>query len=112
MDELKALSPDAHEYLRKIDLSVWSRSWFQTHSKSDLVVNNLCKCFNSYVLQARDKPIIYMVEMIQKKLMRRYQLKREGIGNCTGRLCPQAVEKLDSIGEEASHLMCCRRQQN
>ncbi|KAB1203081.1 hypothetical protein CJ030_MR8G005531 [Morella rubra] len=105
MDELKALSPDAHEYLRKIDPSVWSRSWFHTHSKSDLVVNNLCECFNSYVLQARDKPIISMVEMIRKKLMRRYQLKREGIRTCTGRLCPRAVEKLESIGEEASHCL-------
>ena len=105
MDELEALSPTAHDYLRNIDPSVWSRSWFHTYSKSDLVVNNLCECFNSYVLQARDKPIISMVEMIRKKLMRRYQQKREGIRSCSSRLCPRAVEKLESIGEEASHCL-------
>lgn len=79
MDELEVLSPTVHDYLRKVDPRVWSRSWFHTHSKSNMIINNLCESFNSYILVARDKPIIAMIEMIRKNLMKRYQLNREGI---------------------------------
>lgn len=56
-------------------------------------------------MQARDKPIITIVEMIWKKLMRGYQPKRDGIRNYTGRLCVRVVEKLESNSEEASHYL-------
>ncbi|KAB1206096.1 hypothetical protein CJ030_MR7G006000 [Morella rubra] len=98
MDELKALSLDAHEYLRKVDPSVWSRSWLHTHSSSDIVVNNFRECFNSYVLDARGKQIC-------KKLMRRYQLKRDGIHTYTGRICQREIEKLETACEEASYCL-------
>lgn len=103
MEEIKAISPDAHEYLSKVDPSAWSRAWFNEGPKCDLLVNNLCECFNAYILKARDQPIITMLEMIRKMLMKRYQAKRDGIRTMTGRICPRIVKKLDEIGEEASH---------
>jgi hypothetical protein len=60
-------------------------------------VNNLCECFNAYILNARDLPIILMLEMIRKKLMKRYQAKKDGIRTMTSRLCPRIVAKLDEI---------------
>jgi hypothetical protein len=72
MDGLKKLSSDAHEHLSKIDHSTWSREWFVEDSNCDILVNNICEYFNSYILNARDKPILTMLEMIRKKLMRRY----------------------------------------
>jgi hypothetical protein len=63
---------DAFEYLHKIDPSAWSRAWFIEDTKSDLLQNNICECFNSYILKARVKPILTMLEMIRRKLMRRY----------------------------------------
>lgn len=47
--------------------------------KSDLLVNNMSESFNAYLLEAQDKPIITMIEIIRRKLMRRYQLKRDGV---------------------------------
>ncbi|XP_062155259.1 uncharacterized protein LOC133863331 [Alnus glutinosa] len=102
MEEIKKVNPDAFDYLDKIDPSGWSRAWFSDHSKCDLLVNNTCECFNSYILKARDKPILTMLEMIRKQLMRRYQLKRDGIAKLKGKLCPRIVEKLEAIGESAS----------
>ena len=81
MDELKKLCPKAYEYLDNVDPSMWSRSYFTDHSKSDLLVNNLSESFNSYILDARDKPIVTMIEKIRRKLMRRFQLKRKGCLN-------------------------------
>ncbi len=42
IEELKGISQDAYEYLAKIDPSTWLRAWFNTFSKCDLIVNNLC----------------------------------------------------------------------
>jgi len=48
-------------------------------------------------LKAHDLLIISMLEMIRKKLVKRYQIKRDGIRTMTGRLCPRIVAKLDEI---------------
>jgi galactokinase/mevalonate kinase-like predicted kinase len=64
-------------------------------------VNNLCECFNAYILHARDLLIISMFEMIRQKLMKRYKAKRDGIHTMIGRLCPRIVAKLDEIGAVA-----------
>jgi hypothetical protein len=89
MEETKGISKDAYDYLAKIDLSTLSKTWFKTSPKCDLLVNNLCECFNAYILKSRDQLIITMLEMIRKKLMRRYQTKRDGIRTVTGRICPR-----------------------
>ncbi|XP_059461899.1 uncharacterized protein LOC132190869 [Corylus avellana] len=102
MEGLRGMNKDAYEYLNRVDPSCWSRAWFSEYSKCDLLVNNICECFNSYILKARDKPILTMLEMIRKKLMRRYQAKREGIEKLTGKLCPRIVTKLEEIGIAAS----------
>jgi hypothetical protein len=47
-----------------------------TPPKVRLDHEQLCECFNSYIIHARDKPINTMLKMIRKKLMRRYQKKR------------------------------------
>jgi hypothetical protein len=42
-----------------------------------------------------------MLEQIQKKLMRRYQAKRDGIQSLTGKLTPKIQNKLDAIQNES-----------
>ncbi|XP_062161919.1 uncharacterized protein LOC133868944 [Alnus glutinosa] len=107
MEEIKRINPDAFDYLDKVDPSGWSRAWFNESPKYDLLVNNISECFNSYILKARDKPILTMLEMIRKKLMRRYQLKRDGISKLKGKLCPKIVKKLEAVGEAALDCLSC-----
>jgi hypothetical protein len=102
MEKLKKLNPVTLEYLDKIDPSIWLRAWFNDYPKCDLLVNNIFECFNSYIMKARDKPILTMLEMIRKQLMRRYQLKRDGIKTLKGKLCPIIVKKLEVVGEKAT----------
>lgn len=59
--------------------------------------NNICECFDSYILKARDKLILTMLEMIRKKLMVRYQAKREGIQSLTWNITPKIAKKLDAL---------------
>ncbi|KAG5628324.1 hypothetical protein H5410_000041 [Solanum commersonii] len=44
----------------------WTRALFRTNTKCDMLLNNLCESFNMYILDARDKAIITMLEMIKK----------------------------------------------
>ena len=97
MKELKRMDEKAYKILSKVDPSKWSRAWFSDYPKFDLLVNNICECWHSNILKARDKPILTMLEMIRKKLMRRYQAKREGIEKLTGKLCPRIAAKLEAI---------------
>jgi hypothetical protein len=64
------MSQPACAYLEKVDLHGWARVFFDTTPKCDLLMNNLCECFNSYIIKARDKLIITMLDMIKKKLMK------------------------------------------
>jgi hypothetical protein len=52
MEALKKLSPAAYAYLEKIDPRTWARAFFDTTPKCDLIMNNLCECFNSYIIKA------------------------------------------------------------
>jgi hypothetical protein len=101
MDELKNMNSDAFEYLHKIDPSAWPRGWFTKDTKSDLLQNNICECFNSYILKACDKPILTMLEMIRRNLMQRCQAKREGIQKLTEKITPKIAKKLEALVYES-----------
>ncbi|KAB1205657.1 hypothetical protein CJ030_MR7G017829 [Morella rubra] len=53
---------------------------FSTHTKSDVLVNNIAESFNTLVLEARDKPILTMIETIRGMLMNRFRVKGEVLG--------------------------------
>lgn len=73
----------------------------------DIVVNNLAKTFNSWVLEARTKPIVELLEDIRKKVMIRMTSKREQIEKwTTSKVCPRIQEKLENAKVRASHCEC------
>lgn len=79
--------------------------WFRPKPRSNLIVSNILDCFNSYILKAWDKLIITMIEMIQKKLTRRYQLKKDGMMSYNRIICPKILDKLVAVGEESCHCL-------
>jgi hypothetical protein len=103
MEELKQMNQKAYDYLAKVDPRTWCRAYFHTYSKCDLLVNNLCESWNAYILKFRDKPILHMFEGIRKKLMRRYQVKKEGIKAMKGKFGPRIVEKIEAEGDKAAY---------
>ncbi|KAM3235013.1 hypothetical protein P3L10_015049 [Capsicum annuum] len=65
-----------------------TRALFKTNTRCDMLLNNLCKSFNKYILDVRDKPIITMLEMIKNKLMKRLHKKRIWIDKYQDMICP------------------------
>lgn len=66
-----------------------------------MLVNNLSECFYAYILDELDKPIIIMMKIIQRKLMRRYQLKRDEMKKMDGKLVPTIMKKVERNGLES-----------
>ncbi|KAG8371791.1 hypothetical protein BUALT_Bualt13G0124900 [Buddleja alternifolia] len=53
------------EWLNVVTVVHWARCFFTTRTKCDVIVNNIIESFNSYILDAMDKPIIEMFEWIK-----------------------------------------------
>ncbi|KAG6436997.1 hypothetical protein SASPL_101904 [Salvia splendens] len=73
----------------------WSKSHFRDFSKCDILLNNHSESFNSYILEARDQPILTMLEEIRMKLMKRMCMKKKVAEKYIGSICPKIVKKLE-----------------
>ncbi|CAL8151237.1 unnamed protein product [Prunus armeniaca] len=63
------LSKPAHDWLIEKDPRHWRRAYFKSDSKCDMLMNNLCEAFNRSIMDARDKPILTMLERIRLYIM-------------------------------------------
>ncbi|KAG8365951.1 hypothetical protein BUALT_Bualt17G0025400 [Buddleja alternifolia] len=102
MKEIERLSPErgnnqiAYEWMCKISSHHWARCFFPNTTKCDVLVNNVSESFNSYILDARELPIIDMFECIRRKCMIRLQVKRAGMEKFKGVICPNIQKKIES----------------
>ncbi|WMV46368.1 hypothetical protein MTR67_039753 [Solanum verrucosum] len=71
MDKLNKLGNKICEDLLHYEKSTWCKAYFKEHSKCDIVENNMCETFNSWILAARHKAIRTMLEEIRHKIMDR-----------------------------------------
>ncbi|XP_062093428.1 uncharacterized protein LOC133799427 [Humulus lupulus] len=79
MQDLKDVSEGAYNWLAKKSLTEWSRSHFQVKAKCDMLLNNLCESFNAAILEARENPIITLLEKIRYWLMCHFCKNKESI---------------------------------
>ncbi|KAK9276617.1 hypothetical protein L1049_006153 [Liquidambar formosana] len=97
MNKIKGIDKAAYTYLMALQPNWWTRSAFSTFCKCDALLNNMCESFNGYILEAREKPIIKMLEMVKEALMMRIQEKRKFIKNVKGPICPNIQSKLELL---------------
>ncbi|KAG8370974.1 hypothetical protein BUALT_Bualt13G0039000 [Buddleja alternifolia] len=102
MKDIERISPKigkketAYEWMCKISSNHWTRCFFSGRTKCDALVNNISESFNSYILDARELPIIDMFEWIRRKCMTRFQVKRAGIEKFKGVICPNIQKKIEN----------------
>nr|XP_016469020.1 PREDICTED: uncharacterized protein LOC107791451 [Nicotiana tabacum] len=95
MLKILELDKEAHEWLSTKLPNEWSRSHFSPLSKCDVSLNNVCEVFNSLILDARDKPIIKLLETIRHILMSRVGTNRDKAEKwASGDICPTIKKKL------------------
>ncbi|KAL7169909.1 hypothetical protein ACSBR2_034870 [Camellia fascicularis] len=89
------------EWLRETDPTLWARSHLSLRSNCDILVNNLSESFKSYLVEARELPIISMFEWIKRKLMQRIQIKKIGMKKYIGQICLNIHDKLKKLKVES-----------
>ncbi|XP_012845746.1 PREDICTED: uncharacterized protein LOC105965720 [Erythranthe guttata] len=77
MEEMNELDENAFQWLNDNPPQNWSRSHFNTYPRCDMLLNNGCESFNSSILEAREKPIVSMLEWIMEYLMTKLQKNRD-----------------------------------
>ena len=94
-EKMKALDEAAFKWLEKMAPNTWVRAFFSEFPKCDILLNNNCEVFNSYIIGARELPILSMFEMIKTQLMtRHYNKQKELVNQMVGSFCPKICKKL------------------
>ena len=101
VQELKDLDVKAWEYLADINPAQWSKSHFSSRVLYDCLANNLNESFNAMILEARDKPILAMLEWIRVRLMTKQYKKMKGIAKYTRKVCPNIQDKQKKLKHES-----------
>uniref|UniRef100_A0A803QVM3 Uncharacterized protein n=1 Tax=Cannabis sativa TaxID=3483 RepID=A0A803QVM3_CANSA len=79
MAEIKEVNQAAYNWLVAKPPTEWTKAYFLEDVKCDVLLNNLCESFNNAILDARDKPIITLLEKLRYWLMCRFQKKTESV---------------------------------
>ncbi|XP_024164251.1 uncharacterized protein LOC112171277 [Rosa chinensis] len=88
---IKQMDPNAYDWLTdpiRPPLH-WCRTHFKSHTKCDILLNNLCESFNAFILGARGKPVVSSFEEMRVKLMKRIMLRKEKMMKYEGTICPK-----------------------
>ncbi|QHO56194.1 uncharacterized protein DS421_3g71630 [Arachis hypogaea] len=95
MKTLRLKNEGAFRHLNRIPPRFWSRSRFSFHSKYDSLVNNMSESFNAVIVEAREKPIVTMLEDIRVYIMTRWAANRDRIHKYQGNIMPTIRKKLE-----------------
>ena len=79
-----------------------SRAFFKDTALCDILCNNMCEALNSAILQARDKPLITLMEMIINYLMKIFVRKRVEAEKWHHQIRPKIFKYVEKIKLESS----------
>ncbi|XP_021743215.1 uncharacterized protein LOC110709312 [Chenopodium quinoa] len=102
LEELKELNPDAEVAFRSYNPKVFCRAFLDTSVNSDAITNNMAETFNGYIINARTKHHICMLEDIRIALMQRVVKKRTEMEKSASILCPRIQSKLEKEKTKAA----------
>lgn len=103
MDEMEELNPEAVVKFKEHNPTLFCRAFLKTSIKCDVITSNLAKTFNNYVMSARVKHLIDMMEDIRGALMNRLYVKRQQMEKLILTICPRIAIKLEKEKSEAAN---------
>ena len=95
MSQINTLEPQAAEDFQAVGVMKFCRAYISEWPKCEMIDNNICECFNNYILHSRGKPIIDMLEDIRIAVMQRIVEKRELFSDTIDELCPRIRKVLE-----------------
>ncbi|CAH9091127.1 unnamed protein product, partial [Cuscuta epithymum] len=103
LDEMGKVSPAAVTAFKAYNPRCFCRAYIRTTTKCDVIVSNMAETFNGYIINARAKHIIFMLEDIRGALMQRMVVKRQTMEKNGCFLCPRIQARLEKSKDEAAN---------
>ncbi|TXG47916.1 hypothetical protein EZV62_027210 [Acer yangbiense] len=95
---------NAANWLMSEPVEKWARHAFEPSLKADHVSNNMSECFNSWIREDRDKPILQLLENFRRKIMIHFSDKWAEAEKLNDTITPYARENLTMNDKEARKL--------
>ncbi|CAH9101914.1 unnamed protein product [Cuscuta europaea] len=105
LSKFKEIDGQAFEWLADKHPREWSRAHFSTHSKTDMLTNNICECFNSVILEARQQALLVCLESIRKLLLTKLFTSRIKARKWSSNICPRIAKKIQDTEKLAASLI-------
>ncbi|KAB1212479.1 hypothetical protein CJ030_MR5G005020 [Morella rubra] len=105
LDTFDLLLPNTeHRFcLKHLHINYKGYGWKSLPLKAELWAS---ETLNAWVMEAREKPLLSMIEIIQRQILNRFRAKREGLKNATFEICPRIQLKLERNKSEGIHYVC------
>ncbi|XP_048497728.2 uncharacterized protein LOC125496290 [Beta vulgaris subsp. vulgaris] len=104
---MEKVNPLAVVGFKSYNPKVFCRAHLKDTMKVDVIVNNLAETFNGYIINARVKHLIYMLEDIRVALMHRLVMKKGEMEKSSAKICPRIQVKLEREKELAANCLPC-----
>ncbi|KAK2634809.1 hypothetical protein Ddye_029601 [Dipteronia dyeriana] len=102
-------SEQAAIWLMSEPVEKWARHAFEPSLKDDHVSNNMSECFNSWIREDMDKPILQLLENFRRKIMVRFYDKWAEADKLNDIITPYAQDNLTMNEKEARKLQVIHR---
>ena len=102
LQDMTELNRAAADEFRKADPNVFCRPYLKNLTKCDTIVSNMVETFNNYIMRARSKHLIDMLDDIRTMLIKRLVTKKEDAQKWVGSICPKILALLEKEKEEAT----------
>jgi len=107
MEKMKTLDSKAHAWLEQMPPNTWVKAYFSCFPKCDILLNNSCEVFNNYIREARELPILSMVDKIKGQLMVRFYSKQKELSEkWTSHVCPKIRKKTIEKFRFLQYVLC------
>ena len=93
MCEMRNISTQAVEYLSEIEVERWARYKFP-FTRYNIMTTNIAECMNAILRDAREMPLVPLLESIREKLQQWFYDRRIIAGNMTTTLTTWTEERL------------------
>ncbi|KAH9623671.1 hypothetical protein KSS87_000247 [Heliosperma pusillum] len=100
MEEMESLNPIAALSFKAQNPKTFCRSFVSTNTRCDVIVNNMAETFNGYIINARTKHLLDLLEEIRTALMQRLAKKKAEIEKSDSFLCPRIAARLEKEKQE------------
>ncbi|TXG60442.1 hypothetical protein EZV62_015015 [Acer yangbiense] len=104
MAVIRSENAKAADWMMSEPVERWARHGFDPRIKSDHITNNMSECFNSWIKDERDKPVLQLLEHFRRRIMVRFCEKWEEVEKFKDSITPYAKEMLDTNEKEARKL--------